>query len=30
MLESALKLNQKLLDFKESGEEISFNNPKMM
>jgi hypothetical protein len=30
MLQSALKLNQKLTEFKESGEEINFNNPKLM
>lgn len=30
MIESAIKLNQKLLEFKESGEEVNFNNPKLM
>jgi hypothetical protein len=30
MLQSAIKLNVKLLEFKESGEEINFNNPKLM
>lgn len=30
MLQSALKLNQKLTEFKESGEEINFNNPRLM
>lgn len=30
MLQSAQKLNSKLLELQEQGEQISFNNPKMM
>jgi hypothetical protein len=30
MTEGAVKLNEKLLELMESGEQIDFNNPKLM
>ncbi|KAM3135745.1 hypothetical protein pb186bvf_012142 [Paramecium bursaria] len=30
MMESAMRLNEKLLELQEAGEQISYNNPKMM